>query len=87
LADLKKLMALKATVLRDGKIQEIDAKELVPGDILKFKIGDVVPADVELIEDKIFKINQSAVTGESLAVEKKKGDKIFSASVVERGDA
>ena len=87
LADLKKLMAPKATILRGGNIQEIDAKELVPGDIIKLKIGDVVPADVELIEDEIFKINQSAITGESLSVEKKKGDKIFSASIVEKGDS
>ncbi len=87
LEDLKKLMSPKATVLREGKIREIEAKELVPGDIVKLKIGDIVPADVELIEEEIFQINQSAITGESLAVEKNLGDKIFAASVVEKGEA
>jgi H+-transporting ATPase len=87
LEDLKKIMAPKATVMRNGKIQEIEARELVPGDVIKLTIGDIVPADVELIDEEIFQINQSAITGESMAVEKNLGDKIFSASIVEKGDA
>lgn len=87
LEDLKKLMSPKAVILRDGQVKEIDAKELVPGDIVKLTIGDIVPADVELINEEILQINQAAITGESLAVEKNLGDKIFAASVVEKGNA
>ena len=49
IAVLKQKLARKALVLRDGKWQEVDAKEIVPGDIIKVKIGDIVPADVTLL--------------------------------------
>lgn len=59
-----------ATVLRDGREQEINLKYVVPGDIVVLSAGDVVPADCRILESKDFFINQSILTGESLPVEK-----------------
>ena len=83
---LKKTLARTSLVLRDGKWQEIDAKELVPGDIIKIKIGDIVPADAKLIEGDFLLADQSALTGESLPVTKKKGDVIYSNAIVKKGE-
>ncbi|NPA88428.1 MAG: plasma-membrane proton-efflux P-type ATPase [Epsilonproteobacteria bacterium] len=84
---LKKKLARKALVLRDGKWQEIPAREIVPGDIIKIKIGDIVPADVKLIGGGEFlSIDQSALTGESLPVTKKPGDIAYSNSIVKQGE-
>jgi len=84
---LKKKLARKSTVLRDGEWKEIAAKELVPGDIVKIKIGDIVPADVKLIGGSEFvSIDQSALTGESLPVTKKPGDVAYSNSIVKQGE-
>src|SRR2546430_5854574 len=63
---LKSSLALKARVLRDGKWQEVDARTLVPGDVIRLYLGDVVPADCKLIEGNYISIDQSALTGESL---------------------
>jgi H+-transporting ATPase len=73
-------------VLRDGKWQEIDAKELVPGDIIKIKIGDIVPADLKLIDGDFALFDQSALTGESLPVNKKVEDIAYSNSIVKQGE-
>ncbi|MCX7918886.1 MAG: magnesium-translocating P-type ATPase [bacterium] len=59
-----------ATVVRDGKKQEIPLRNLVPGDIVHLSAGDMIPADVRLISSKDFFVNQSALTGESMPVEK-----------------
>ncbi|GKX29348.1 ATPase [Vallitalea longa] len=67
---LKEMAAPKAKVIRDGKISSIDSKELVPGDIIVLEAGDYVPADIRLIESINLKIDESALTGESVAVEK-----------------
>jgi len=84
---LKKKLARKALVLRDGKWIEIDAKELVPGDIIKIKIGDIIPADVKLIEgSEYLLVDQSALTGESLPVTKKPSDVAYSNSIVKQGE-
>ncbi len=83
---LKKKMALRARVLRDGKWKIIDARELVPGDVIRLRIGDIVPADAEIISGKYAMIDESMLTGESQPVEKKVGDKIYSGSVVKRGE-
>ena len=83
---LKEKLAKKALVLRDGKFKEIEARFLVPGDIIKLKIGDVVPADARLIQGKYLEIDQSALTGESLPVDKKEGDEIYSNSIVRMGE-
>ena len=67
---LKKLASLKATVIRDGKEKSIDAKLLVPGDIIKLQTGDKIPADARIIELVILETQEAALTGESLPVKK-----------------
>ncbi|MBF9658107.1 hypothetical protein, partial [Streptococcus pseudopneumoniae] len=59
-----------ARVIRDGHMAEIDSKELVPGDIVALEAGDVVPADLRLLEANSLKIEEAALTGESVPVEK-----------------
>ncbi len=83
---LKEKLAKKALVLRDGKFKQINARYLVPGDIIKLKIGDVVPADAKLVEGQYLEIDQSALTGESMPVNKKIGDEIYSNSIVKMGE-
>ncbi len=83
---LKKQLALKARVLRDGIWQEIDAKLLVPGDIIRIRLGDVIPADVKLVEGDYLSVDQSALTGESLPVTKRAGDDAFSGTVAKQGE-
>lgn len=83
---LKQKLAKKALVLRDGVWQEIEAKYLVPGDIIKIKIGDIVPADVKLLEGDFILVDQSALTGESLPVSKSKEDVVYSNSIVKQGE-
>ncbi len=84
---LKKKLARKAVVLRDGKWQEIDAKEIVPDDIIKIKIGDIVPADVKLLSGGDFLlVDQSALTGESLPVHKKVGDDLYANAIIKQGE-
>lgn len=68
--DLKAMVSTTATVMRDGKRQEISLKELVPGDIVLLSAGDMVPADVRLLSAKDLFLNQSTLTGESMPVEK-----------------
>lgn len=82
---LKKKLSAQARVLRDGKWNVIETKFLVPGDIVHLRLGDVVPADIKIIDDEL-EIDQSALTGESLSVTRKKGDTIYSSSVVKRGE-
>ncbi len=84
---LKQKLAKKATVLRDGKWQEVDAKELVPGDIIKVKIGDIIPADIKIVDAGEYSlVDQSALTGESLPVHKKDDDVAFSNTIVKQGE-
>jgi H+-transporting ATPase len=68
LAALKAGMAPKATALRDGQFAAIDAAEVVPGDVVRIKLGEVVPADVRFIDGDYISIDQAALTGESLPV-------------------
>ena len=70
LQSLKKLSGPEAKVLRDGAVVQIPARELVVGDVILLEAGDMVPADGRLIENASLKVNESALTGESLAVEK-----------------
>lgn len=83
---LKKKLALKARALRDGKWQEVDAATLVPGDIIRLRLGDIVPADAVLIDGDYLSIDQSALTGESLPVNKSKGETVYSGSIVKQGE-
>ncbi|RYP22557.1 hypothetical protein DL765_001615 [Monosporascus sp. GIB2] len=86
--ELKKTLALKAVVLRDGTLKEIEAPHVVPGDILQVEEGTIIPADGRIVtEDAFLQVDQSAITGESLAVDKHKGDQCFASSAVKRGEA
>ena len=86
--ELKKTLALKAVVLRDGTLKEIEAPEVVPGDILQVEEGTIIPADGRIVtEDAFLQVDQSALTGESLAVDKHRGDNCFASSAVKRGEA
>jgi len=81
-----KQLALKARVLRDGQWQEIDAKQLVPGDIVRLRLGDVIPADIKLVDGDYLSVDQSTLTGESLPVTKRTGDTAFSGTVIKQGE-
>ncbi len=83
---LKEKLAKRAIALRDGSFQTLDARDLVPGDIIKIRIGDLIPADVKLIEGEYIQVDQSALTGESLPVGKKTGDIAYSNSIVKQGE-
>ncbi|KAI5074644.1 hypothetical protein GOP47_0010605 [Adiantum capillus-veneris] len=85
-AALMARLAPKAKVLRDGKWIEEDAAVLVPGDIVSIKLGDIVPADARLLEGDPLKIDQSALTGESLPVTKNPGDGVYSGSTCKQGE-
>jgi len=84
--ELKKQLALQARALRDGNWNSIKAENLVPGDIIRLRLGDIVPADVKLIDGDYLSIDQSALTGESLPVTKKQSDIAYSGSVVKQGE-
>jgi H+-transporting ATPase len=86
LAALKAGMAPKARVLRDGKFSPIDAAEVVPGDVVRIKLGEVLPADVRFIGGDYISIDQAALTGESLPVSKKVGDTGYSGSIAKKGE-
>jgi len=83
---LKKQLALKARVCRSGRWKQIDAAQLVPGDVLRLRLGDIVPADVKLADGDFLSIDQSALTGESLPVQKRPSDVAYSGSVVRQGE-
>ena len=82
---LKKNLALHSRVLRDGKWSDVEAKTLVSGDIVMVKLGNVIPADLKLVDGDYLSIDQSALTGESLPVDKKKNDVAYSGSIVRMG--
>jgi len=83
---LKKRLAIKAKVLRDGLWVVKDAKEIVPGDIILVGLGDLVPADAKIVSGEIY-VDQSALTGESLPVNLRSSDIVYSSSIVTRGEA
>jgi len=83
---LKKQLALKARVRRSGQWAEIDAVDLVPGDVVRLRLGDIIPADVKLADGDYLSVDQSALTGESLPVNKKPGDVAYSGSVAKQGE-
>ncbi|XAR51778.1 Proton-exporting ATPase [Bertholletia excelsa] len=85
-AALMARLAPKSKVLRDGKWSEQDASVLVPGDIISIKLGDIIPADARLLDGDPLKIDQSALTGESLPVTKGPGDGIYSGSTCKQGE-
>jgi H+-transporting ATPase len=83
---LKQKLALRARALRDGKWTQLSARELVPGDIVRVRLGDIVPADIKLLEGDFLSVDQSALTGESLPVDKTVSDIAYSGSIVRQGE-
>jgi H+-transporting ATPase len=83
---LKQRLSAEIIVLRDGQFETISSRELVPGDIVKLRIGNVVPADVQLLEGSYLLIDQSAFTGESLPVTKKPGEIAYASTIVRQGE-
>jgi H+-transporting ATPase len=86
IAALKARLAPKARVLRDGAWQLLAARDLVPGDRIRIRLGDIVPADAKLGQGDPIEVDQSALTGESLPVEKEPGAEIYSGSIVSHGE-
>ena len=86
IAALKARLAIKARVKRDGKWTNPAARELVPGDIIRLRLGDIVPADARLLDGDPVELDQSALTGESLPATRKPGDAVFSGSIVRQGE-
>ncbi|HJO94198.1 MAG TPA: HAD-IC family P-type ATPase, partial [Victivallales bacterium] len=83
---LKASLASKSKVFRDSKWSEVDAKELVPGDIIRIRLGDILPADIKLLKGDYILIDEAALTGESLPVEKHVGDVAYSGAIAKQGE-
>ena len=83
---LKAKLAVKARVKRDGKWVNPAARELVPGDVIRLRLGDIVPADARLLDGDPVEVDQSALTGESLPATRKPGEAVFSGSIIRQGE-
>ena len=83
---LKQQISFEVRVLRDGQFHQTASKNLVPGDIIRMRIGDVVPADVKLIQGDFLSIDESSLTGESLPVTKREGEVAYSNTVIKQGE-
>ena len=86
IAALKAKLAIKARVQRDGKWVNPSARELVPGDVIRMRLGDIVPADARLLDGDSVEVDQSALTGESLPATRQSGEAVFSGSIIRRGE-
>ena len=86
IAALKAKLSVKARVKRDGKWISSPSRELVPGDAIRLRLGDIVPADARLLEGDSVEVDQSALTGESLPATRKSGEAVFSGSIVRQGE-
>jgi H+-transporting ATPase len=86
IAALKAQLAARARVRRDGAWTNIDARDLVPGDVVHLRLGDIVPADVRILGEASAELDQSALTGESLPVSRGGGDTAYSGSIIRTGE-
>jgi H+-transporting ATPase len=86
IAALKAKLAINARVKRDGKWTTPVARELVPGDVIRLRLGDIVPADARLLDGDPVEVDQSALTGESLPATRKSGETVFSGSIIRQGE-
>ncbi|PSB53443.1 plasma-membrane proton-efflux P-type ATPase [filamentous cyanobacterium Phorm 6] len=84
---LKAKLATQTQVKRDGQWATIPARELVPGDVIRLRLGNIVPADARLLDGDSMSIDQSTLTGESLPATRNSGDAVFSGSIVRRGES
>jgi len=85
-AELRSKLKVQSRVLRSGEWLLVPAANLVPGDIVRLRLGDFVPADIKLMSGEL-SVDQSGLTGESLEVERKREDLVYSGSIVRRGEA
>ena len=86
IAALKAKLAINAQIKRDGKWTTTAARELVPGDVIRVRLGDIVPADARLLEGDPVEVDQSALTGESLPATREPGEAVFSGSIIRTGE-
>jgi len=86
IAALKAKLSVKARVKRDGQWITPASRELVPGDVIRLMLGDIVPADARLLSGDPVEVDQSALTGESLPTERKSGEAVFSGSILRQGE-
>ena len=86
IAALKAKLAINARAKRDGKWTTPKASELVPGDVIRLRLGDIVPADARLLAGDPVEVDQSALTGESLPATRKPGEAVFSGSILRQGE-
>ena len=87
IAALKRRLASSARVLRDSAWVTVAVRDLVPGDVVRVRLGDVMPADLRVLDDVTLEVDQSALTGESLAVSRGQGQSLYSGAVLVRGEA
>ena len=83
---LKAQLAVKCRVRRDGTWVTPPSRELVPGDVIRMRMGDIVPADARLLAGDPVQVDQSALTGESLPVTAAPGDAVYSGSIIKQGE-
>ena len=83
---LNRQLALRCRALRDGAWGELDPAQLVPGDVVRVRLGDIVPADIKLLDGDFLSVDQSALTGESLPVDRRPDDVVYSGSIVRQGE-
>src|ERR1700721_563032 len=86
IAALKATLAIKARVKRDGQWVNPAARELVPGDAIRLRLGDIIPADARLLDGDEISVDQSALTGESLPATRNPGEAVFSGSILRQGE-
>jgi H+-transporting ATPase len=86
IAALKAKLAIEARAKRDGKWASPEARELVPGDVIRVRPGDIVPADARLLTGDPIEVDQSALTGESLPATRNPGEAVFSGSIIRQGE-
>jgi H+-transporting ATPase len=86
IAALRSKLAVKARVRRDGKWANPNASDLVPGDVIRLRLGDIVPGDARLLAGDPIEVDESALTGESLPATRKPGEAVFSGSIMRQGE-
>ncbi len=84
---LKSMLASQARVLRDRQWMSIQARLLVTGDVIRVRLGDIIPADAKVAEADALELDESVISGESFLAEKKEGSMAYQGSVVKRGEA
>lgn len=86
-AALNVQLALHARVRRDETWRTVPARELVPGDLIRVRMGDIIPADATVLADDPLEVDQSALTGKSLPVPRKRNDLVYSGSIIRQGES